>query len=405
MGTIRKRLHKGQAVWFVDYIAANGQRVRQTIGPGDENRRLAKKVLAQREAETKLGIYNLPATQTMRFDEYAAEWMRRVRARNLAPASVEIYEGMVRHHLLPFFGGMRLGAITRRDVDRYLVEEREGRTRRGKKGQRVPISPRTVNSSLTVLRFMLREAVEQDLITSNPAIGVRPLRQPHGDELVHALQPDDIARLLDVAAEPYRALYLLALTTGLRRGELLGLRWGDVDLQKGLLFVRRSLTRVRQGNHYVIREGPTKSRLSRRTIDLSPETVQVLLQHPAGDDPARDYVFHSRTGGPIDPSNLDTSFRRDLAAAGLPEIRFHDLRHTHASLLITAGVHPKAIQARLGHASIQTTLNIYGHLMPSAFEGVGAQLDGLLAQGKIKANEKDASLEPAPEGHFSLHTR
>ena len=197
---------------------------------------------------------------------------------------------------------------------------------------------------------------------------------------------------------------MLAIHTGLRRGELLGLRWGDLDLQKGLLFVRRSLTRVRQGESYVIQEGPTKSRSSRRTIDLSPDIVQALLRHPAGDDPTRDYVFRSRTGGPIDPSNLDTSFRRDLAAAGLPEVRFHDLRHTHASLLIAAGVHPKAIQARLGHASIQTTLNIYGHLMPSAFEGVGKHLDCLLAQGKIKANSENASLEPAPEGPFSART-
>ena len=402
MGTVR--FNRQREAWMIDYTAADGRRIRQTIGPGDDGKRLAKKVLAQREAEAQLGIHNLPSTQTMRFDEYAGEWLRRARVRNLAPNTVAAYEDAVLHHLLPFFRQTHLGAITRRDVDRFLVEEREGKTRRGRKGQRVPISARTVNAALMVLKFMLREAVEQELIVSNPAAGAKPLRQPHGDESVHALQPDEIARLLDAAAEPYRTVYLLAIHTGLRRGELLGLRWGDLDLQKGLLFVRRSLTRVRQGDSYVIQEGPTKSRSSRRTIDLSPDTVQALLRHPAGDDPTRDYVFRSRTGGPIDPSNLDTSFRRDLAAAGLPEVRFHDLRHTHASLLIAAGVHPKAIQARLGHASIQTTLNIYGHLMPSAFEGVGAKLDQLLAQGNIKATGKDVTLQHAPDGPFSART-
>ena len=404
MGSIRKRLYEGQVIYFVDYVAANGQRIRQTVGAGEEGKRLAKKVLAQRDAEAKLGILNLPSRQTMRFDEYAEEWLRRVRARNLAPASVEVYEGMVRHHLLPFFGGMRLGAITRRDIDRYLVEKRESGSRRGKKGSRVPLAVRTINFSLMVLKLMLKEAVEQGLLLSSPAEYVKPLRQTRDDEPLRVLQTGQVARLLDAAEEPYRTLYLVAVRTGLRRGELLALRWRDVDLRGGVLQVRRSLSRVREGNRYVLHEGATKSRHSRRMIDLSPETIQALLQYPAGDDPERDHVFPAKTGGPMDPNNLDTAFHRDLAAAGLPEVRFHDLRHTHASLLIAAGVHPKAIQARLGHASIQTTLNIYGHLMPSAFEGVGERLDQLLGEGKIKASENDRRLQLAPQGPFSART-
>ena len=136
-----------------------------------------------------------------------------------------------------------------------------------------------------------------------------------------------------------------------------------------------------------------KTRHSRRTVDLSPVLVQRLLALPAGDDPERDFVFRSRAGGPLDLDAVQSAFKRHLQAAGLPDIRFHDLRHTHASLLIAAGVHPKAIQARLGHASITTTLNTYGHLMPQAFEGVGEKLDSLLQ----RAMKMPATAEPV--GH------
>ena len=177
---------------------------------------------------------------------------------------------------------------------------------------------------------------------------------------MHILQPEEIDRLLEAATgdEPYRTLYLLAVHTGLRRGELLGLHRGDLDPQTRCLHIRRSLDRVLDGDRYVIWEAPLKTKYSRRMIeDLSPAVIEALLSLPASDDPARPFMFLSRAGGPLDPDNLDRAFKRHLDLAGLPEIRFHDLRHTHASLLIAAGVHPKAIQARLGHASITTTLN------------------------------------------------
>ncbi|HEV8340590.1 MAG TPA: site-specific integrase [bacterium] len=134
-------------------------------------------------------------------------------------------------------------------------------------------------------------------------------------------------------------------------------------------------------------------------MDLSPSAVDALRVHPSSDR-ENDYVFRSRAGGPISPDAIDAAFRRHLALAGLPEIRFHDLRHTHASLLIAAGVHPKAIQARLGHSSITVTMDRYGHLMPSAFAGVGERLDALLEVGNRKAT-KEAVLENAREnGEF-----
>lgn len=230
---------------------------------------------------------------------------------------------------------------------------------------------------------------------------MKPIPLPPRDDL-HVLTPDEIAHLLDVAEEPWRTLYFVAVNTGLRRGELLALRWSDLDLRRGLLHVRRSLSRVNEGDAYAVREAALKTRHSRRTIDLSPATVETLLAHPAGDDLDRDFVFRSKAGGPIDPDNVDRAWKRHLSAAGLADRPFHSTRHTRASLLIAAGVHPKAIQTRLGHASITTTLNTYGHLMPSAFEGVGAKVDALL---RIPSPRGSGRPDAPPRAPFKANIR
>lgn len=381
MGSVR--FNTQRKTWFIDYVDATGQRTRQTIASGEDGRRLARKVLAQREAEAQLRIHRMPAAQTPRFADFAAEWLERQRARQLKPKTLEAYEDALAH-LLPAFSEFHIGAISRRDVDAFLVAQTKATRIRRK--QSVPYAPRTINKHLVVLKGILEAAVEHGYLPENPARKVGHLKEPDREEGLHFLEPKEIERLLGVAGEPWRTLYLLAIHTGLRRGELLGLRWRDVDMRKGLLHVRRSLGRIRnrvtdregEGPRYIVEEASLKSRYSRRTVDLSQTAAEALMTLPAGDDPKRDFVFRSQTGGPIDPDNVDRAFKRHLTAAGLPEIRFHDLRHTHASLLIAAGVHPKAIQARLGHSSITTTLNVYGHLMPSAFDSVGPKLDVLL---------------------------
>ncbi len=375
MGTVRRRRN---GVWFVDYIAADGRRVREAIGPGEENCRLARKILSQREAEATLGQHRILPGSTPRFAEFADDWLRRQRVRGLRPATIVSCEGTVTLHLRPAFGEMRLGAITRTAVDDFVTARLEDGT----------VSPTTVAYMLRILKAILADAVERGHLAENPAARCTPPRGDDEREEMRFLTPAEIARLLAVANEPYRTLYEVAIHTGARRGELLGLRWRDVDLPHARIAVRRSLGRVKDGDGWVVREAPLKTRASRRTIDLSPSLIETLLACPAGDDPERDYVFRSHSGGPLDPDNIDRAFKRHLALAGLPaEVRFHDLRHTHASLLIAAGVHPKAIQARLGHTSITTTLNRYGHLMPNAFQGVGERLDALL-QGTVYGTSK-----------------
>jgi integrase len=376
MGTVRYRADR--RLWA--YVDATGRRVREAIGPGDESKRLAKKILQQREAEAVLGQHRVLPTQTPHFGGFADDWLRRQRTRGLRPATIVSYEGTVNVHLRPIFGEQRLGAITRAGVEGFVTAKREGGTKRGRKGKRVPLSATTVGYTLRILKAILADAVEQGHLADSPAARVKRLRNT-GDErtatLPHAHRhPPPAWRCAAAVAHfvrsgrPHRH--------AARRTS--GLRWRDVDLAKRIVHVRRSLGRMKDGDGYVVREAPLKTRASRRTIDLSPALVQTLLAFPAGDDSELDYVFRSQAGGPLDPDNVDRAFKPHLTLAELPdEIRFHDLRHTHASLLIAAGVHPKAIQARLGHTSITTTLNRYGHLMPDAFAGVGARLDTLLA--------------------------
>src|SRR5437867_5466590 len=189
------------------------------------------------------------------------------------------------------------------------------------------------------------------------------------DQEMQILTPPEIRRLLDAADEPVRTLLLCAVLTGMRRGELLGLRWEDIDLEGHRIFVRRALWRGK----FVT----PKSRRSRRTIDLAPTLRAALAKFPSRFQGG--LVFCSPDGEPINPDTFaQRDWARALLRAEVRRLRFHDLRHTYASLLIAQGAHPKYIQTQLGHASIQTTLDRYGHLMPDAHAAEARKLDRLV---------------------------
>jgi integrase len=183
----------------------------------------------------------------------------------------------------------------------------------------------------------------------------------------------------------FEALYVLAITTGLRRGEALGLRWDDLDLERGTLRVGRAL--VREGGRHTL--GETKTRRGRRQINLTPGTVSALKAHRkkqleekmklAGLYKDHGLIFASEVGTPVNPENLvKRSFKLLLKEASLPEIRFHDLRHTCATLLLGRDVHPKLVQELLGHATIAMTLDTYSHYLPSmGDQAAGAMRDAL----------------------------
>jgi integrase len=239
------------------------------------------------------------------------------------------------------------------------------------------LSPSTVQKIHHVLHKGLRQAVRWNLIPRNPADDVKsPTPAP---KEMHPLSASEARRLLDaVQGDRLEVLYVLAVHTGMRRGELLGLKWDDVDLENASVRVRRTLTRIDNGCRLAL--GPPKNNKSRRTVRLTQRAVESLRSHlerqlaeiEALGDLYKDQglVFTTEAGTPINPSNLrQRSFAPLLKRAELPQITFHDLRHTCASLLFQRNVHPKFVQELLGHASVAITLDTYSHMLP----GMGSE--------------------------------
>ena len=389
MGAVYKRKFASGIMYGVDYRLPSGRRIREIIS---SDKKQAEQVLKQREADVVSGRHGLPVSRghTVRIE--SEEWLK-IHGPMLGLRTRESYEMVVRRHLNQRLGDTPLGALTTQQILAYraarleeaeklqIVRDRElERRRKRRPGKRIPLprplSPTTINYHVTILSEMLRAAVAAGRIPKNPAQGIKKL--PTGcnrEDHMQILTPMQVRAFLDAATDELRPLFTTAVMTGLRLGELLALRWDDVDLDGGMLTVRRSRGRVRKDDGYEYEDGQPKSKKSRR-VELSRDVIAVLRMMPSRFRGGR--VFE-RQGKPYDPNNLvKRDFARTLRRAGLPKIRFHDLRHTYAALLIAAGAHPKYIQAQLGHASITTTLNTYGHLLPKEFRGESDRLSRLV---------------------------
>src|SRR5919112_589988 len=313
------------------------------------------KALADRESGLTFDADNVTV------GEYLARWLSDSVRGTVRISTFERHEQLVRAHLAPTIGGMKLEKLTPAHVRSLHREKLE-----------TGLSPATVRKIHSTLHKALSQAVADGLIPRNAADVKAP--RPVPDEM-RPLSEAEARTFLDAArgaGDRFEALYVLAVTTGLRRGELLGLRWDDADLDRGTLRVGRALVRV--GGRHVI--GETKTRRGRRRINLTPRTVAALKAHRkrqleqrvrlAGFYEDHGLIFSSEAGTPLNPENLvKRSFKPLLKKAGLPEIRFHDLRHTCATLLLGRAVHPKLVQELLGHATIAMTLDTYSHYLPS----------------------------------------
>jgi integrase len=222
----------------------------------------------------------------------------------------------------------------------------------------------------TVVRRALRDAMRLKMIDSNPADAADPPSRRMRSPVFPTWSPAELRQFLRATAtDQDYAAYHLAAFTGLRRGELLGLRWGDIDLENAVLRVVQTVVGLWNGELYI---GPTKTDRSRRVIALDRQTVIVLRRHRRiservtsrhGKDDA--FVFCDTEGKPVNPERFGDRFRSNVRRVGVPRIRFHDLRHTHATHALQAGIHPKIVSERLGHASIVITLELYSHALPN----------------------------------------
>lgn len=367
-GSLLKWRKDGQVVGWIgvmDLGVVDGKRKRQKFyakTQAEAQKRLTDH-LAKKEAGT------LPKPGRLTVAEWLATWLSGLDKR---PRTIEHYESNIRLHIVPLIGSKVLGKLTASDVEQMLAELR-------KRGA----APRSVHHARAVLRNALKKAVRNRLVPYNVAAESDAPKVPH--EEMKTFDLDQVRQLLEgLKGSRLEALFVLAVGLGIREGEVTGLRWKDVDLDRGTLHVARALQWLRvEGERR--REATLvepKSKTSRRTLPLSAPAVNALRQHrvrvsdllglPAVQPDA--LIFTGQAGEPLHAKNVWREWRRILKAAELPVIRPHDLRHTAGTLLREQGVDIKVIQETLGHSSISTTLDTYGHVTPGLREqAVGAQ--------------------------------
>lgn len=323
------------------------------------------------------GSYVDPTAKTV--SEYLRDWLDNYARHAVSGNTFERYEGIVTKHLIPALGHIRLVDLKPLAIQAYYTEALQSGRRDGAGG----LLPITVRHHHRVLFEALRQAVKWRLLAINPA---ETVDAPRADQKeIEILDAAELTVVLKTAkpTRSYPAI-LLAATTGMRRGEVLGLRWKDIDLDKAVLNVNHTLEETKAG----LRLKEPKSRTSRRNIALPELTVRQLRQHRAQQSQERlqlglgrddkGYVFANLEGGPIRPRNLTKEFSRIVTRAGVRKVSLHSLRHSHASALLRDGVHVKVVSERLGHSNISITLQVYAHVMPSMQADAAALIDAAM---------------------------
>jgi integrase len=332
----------------------------------------AQQALTKLLLELDTGTFIKPSSVTVK--AYCQQWLdTSAKVRLRANTHME-YAYTLDHYVVPFIGNIKLDKLKPHDIQGALA-----------KLQAKNLSARTIRAAHRVLSTALTEAVNMGLLVNNPAAAVTKPR-PKPKEL-RALSLEQVVRFLEAAAlDRWGIVFSFALATGMRPSEMLGLQWKDIDFSTGMLVVQRGLTRTTGGRHLT----PPKNASSRRTIPLPATTITQLREHQAHQAVERqtagdkyidaDFVFAMPTGRHLCDKTLnDCHLKHILAAAGLPKAtRFYDLRHTCATLLLRANVHPKIVSERLGHSSITVTMDTYSHVLPTMQKHATDQLEGLL---------------------------
>jgi len=370
-GHIHKRVRvckngRKSILWYVVVElprGADGKR-RQKWHGGYETKKAAEAVRARLVHELTTGFYVEPST--MRFDDWLIDhWLPVVKTR-VKPTTYNAYRSAINYHIAPTLGGVQLGKLTSQMIVRIYQQLLEN----GKVKSDEGVAPATVQGVHVIVRKSLADAVDAGLIPRNPAEKARaPRPNAHPSELRY-WTPQELKAFLElIVGHRLQAAFHLLAMTGARRGEIAGLHWIDVDLEGARITIRQALNSV---NGEVYASSPKSSR--GRTIDLDRRTAEVLRRHledqqARGEhylsrDGGEGYVFRARDGSRINPTSLTSTFRWLVDESDLPRIRLHDLRHTHASIAVKAGVPIGVVSERLGHASPEFTLHRYSHVMP-----------------------------------------
>ncbi len=350
------------------------------------------------------GSYIKPNKITL--GELLRQWLREYAYMNTTERTQESYTSIVDCHLIPSLGMTSLTELQAQQIQSYYANKLASGRADGKGG----LSARSVVYHHRILSKALDYGVRMGLVVRNVANVVKPPRVAR--VTMNTLSSEEVSRFLDAARETdYFVYFSTLLYTGLRRGELLALRWRNLDFESATLRVVETAYKLGDGR-YMIKEPKTAQ--SRRTVTLPPSMVELFKVYRTDQELLRiqlgvslnadDFVFIRLDGSPINPNAVTLAFRRIINKAGLKDLKIHGFRHTHASLMLTAGVHSKVVSERLGHANIGITLDIYSHVLPGLQEAAAEKFDMIFNQeenenpdanvSKMLANGEEVECRP-----------
>lgn len=349
----------------------------------ETGKQIFKNVLGKTQAEVKEKLRKaleeakkMDFTRTGKYtvEQWMDEWFENVCKIKVRPSSHQTYRGYIDHHIAPNIGSIPLEKLTTMDLQKlYRKLMNTGRVERiESKEQPKGLSAKTVRNINQVISSAMDFAVAQKIILENPCKAVALPKIEHKE--MQTIPAEQLQAFLQEAkATGVYEMYYIELATGLRRGELLGLKWQDIDWKNGIIKVRRQVARV---NGEIV-EAPLKTKNSYRTVSISPQAIEVLREQKRKTNDT--YVFPSPNGGPISPDSVNNMLKRVLERAGIPKVRFHDLRHTFATLALQNGVDIKTVSGMLGHFSAGFTLDTYAHVTTSAQKEAAQTMENILS--------------------------
>ena len=371
-GSIYKRLNGNWAA----QVTLQGRRLSRTFKTHKECQDWIKKTIGQIDDGMTL------ASTKISLEEFLASWMTSKKT-TMTGGTWKHYKQLIRQYINPKIGKIKIRALRPEHIQAFynqLFEEQVG----------IP----TIRKIHDALHSSLQQATKTGMISRNPASFVRPPKKPATE--MEILNESQVSQFLIAAqGHPWEALFHLAVISGMRQMELLGLKWTDLDWSRQTLKIERQLLRPEgEGAQFA----PPKTRFGKRSIVLGKKTIEIFRKHYERQQAQRKMageawrenglIFTTRNGTPIHPHNLWRDYKILLKDAGLPPLRFHDLRHTAASILLNQGIPVITVSRRLGHARASITLDVYGHLMPTMQEELADMIDDLVMPTAVQIDQK-----------------
>lgn len=374
-GSIRKREKGGKTSWEVtidEGLDEHGKRKRRFLtirGTKRDAQQALRRLLT--DADKGLPV----ATAKCSLTEFLQSWLKNYAETNVGPKTLEGYKEKLRNYVIPKLGTIPLPKLSPQHIQGVYGDM----TAKG-------LSPATIIQTHRILREALSHAIKWGLIARNVCDATDPPKLIRPE--MKTLDEHGLQRLIGAASgAPYGAVFFLAIHTGMRRSELLGLRWKAVDLNSKTLSVVETLQRVKGKGLTVL---PTKTHRSRRLIPLSPNAAALLsglkakrkeqLEVLGLDWDEAEHVFCYADGTPFRPDAITHAFHDLIKQSSLPSVRFHDLRHSYASLLLKSKIHPKVVSELLGHSTTTITMDVYSHVLPGLQEEAAEKFEEMLSR-------------------------